>query len=380
MCQVVTKSSFGENHARTFLAMSGTDDLTTEDLFRELTQSGSESLFNEIAQALTSKLELHDLLRTIVERVSTLFRPTHWSLVLRDECSGFLHVEIAVGRGTDKLLGRRIEPDFGLIARAVETGEGQISSNPAIRSELVTTLDNSDDKIRNAIAVPLKSHGVPLGVLELVNPVERCLKGEYLNALKTVADYAAIAIENAKNFQKIRRLTIVDEHTGLYNARHLNYVVGTEMQRAERFGRPLSLLFLDLDDFKMINDNHGHLAGSAILAEFGEFLRGNIRQVDAAFRYGGDEFALMLVETSNEGAVIVAKRIQELLAERRFLESRGLAIKLSASVGISSFPEDGRNTNDLLHTADLAMYQAKQKGKNIVMSTRVSQEGAKEVR
>ncbi len=154
-----------------------------------------------------------------------------------------------------------------------------------------------------------------------------------------IADFAAIAIQNARDFQRVQELTLVDEHTGLGNVRSLRKQLDAEVTRARSLGHPLSLLFLDLDHFKTVNDTHGHLVGSALLREVGGLLREELRPVDAAFRYGGDEFAVMLVELDSRGAVQTAERLLERFRAHRFGRGAGLDLRVTASVGVAACPE-----------------------------------------
>src|SRR5207302_2414355 len=129
----------------------------------------------------------------------------------------------------------------------------------------------------------------------------------------------------------------------------LREVLEIEVMRAKRFEHPLSLIFLDLDHFKRINDGHGHVSGSEMLREVGEILLASVRKIDGAFRYGGDEFALLLLETSTEGAITVSRRIREKFHRKVFLQGRNLSVKMTASFGVAAFPDDASTAADLLH-------------------------------
>ena len=129
-----------------------------------------------------------------------------------------------------------------------------------------------------------------------------------------LCDYAAIAIENARSVEKIQELTITDDCTGLYNARHLYKTLETEVYRSARFGYEFTVLFIDLDHFKQVNDTHGHLIGSKLLAEIGYLIKAQLRLIDFAFRYGGDEFVVLLPQTGKDSALVVAKRLREACA------------------------------------------------------------------
>ena len=208
---------------------------------------------------------------------------------------------------------------------------------------------NEDDRIAPAskdeffaepcsiICMPVRTSANVLGILQLVNiDMQMDLPSEML--LQTLADYAAIAIENARAVTRIQELSITDDCTGLYNARHRFTVLTEEFNRSERFGYEFSLLFLDLDRFKRVNDEYGHLIGSELLGQVGIALRENLRLVDAAFRYGGDEFAILLPQTGKDAALLVARRLLRMFRSRQWLAGRGISIPLRASIGIALIP------------------------------------------
>lgn len=324
--------------------------------------------FNDIAKALTSTLDTRQVLELVMQKVSELLRPTNWSLILIDEATQELYFEIAVGPGADKLKGLRVKPGEGIAGTVFVSGAparvDDVRADPKFSQRFDQT---SEFQTRSILAVALRVRGRSVGVIELVNgPNAPLFTDEDLQAVQAIADFAAIAIDNARNFQRVQELTLTDEHTGLYNARHLRALLESEVARARRFDHPLSLLFLDLDRFKAVNDTHGHLTGSALLTEVGELLTGCIRQVDSAFRYGGDEFAVLLLETDAAAAQHVASRIRDQFRARRFLHPRGLDLALTASIGLACFPDHAGTAIELLEAADRAMYAVKAAGRNEV--------------
>jgi diguanylate cyclase (GGDEF)-like protein len=183
-------------------------------------------------------------------------------------------------------------------------------------------------------------------------------------ALQAVLEPPAIALDNALALQKAEALSVTDDLTRLYNSRYLNLVLRREAKRAMRSGRALSLLFIDLDGFKAVNDNHGHLNGGKALVEAGAIIRASARETDVAVRFGGDEFSVVLPDTAHEGAVSVAERIRDRIRVHRFLGSEGLVVKLTASIGVATLPDVAESAEELLRAADVAMYRVKDAGKN----------------
>jgi len=164
--------------------------------------------------------------------------------------------------------------------------------------------------------------------------------------------------------KRAEALSVTDDLTHLFNSRYLNIVLRRETKRASRNGRPLSLLFIDLDGFKGVNDTYGHLFGSRALVEAAGVIRGSARETDVVARFGGDEFALVLPDTGGEGAFAVGERIRDRIAEYKFLAGDGLDIHLTASIGVATLPDVAASAEELMQAADKAMYQVKDSGKN----------------
>jgi diguanylate cyclase (GGDEF)-like protein len=157
-------------------------------------------------------------------------------------------------------------------------------------------------------------------------------------------------------------LSITDDCTGLYNARHLYDVLGRELERCGRLGLPVSLAFLDLDQFKLVNDEHGHLVGSELLARTGQRLRELSRKQDCCYRYGGDEFVVLMPETGQQAALAQATELNRALMETRFRMRNRIELRVSASVGVATSPTDGATVHAIIGIADTRMYAVKSDG------------------
>lgn len=324
------------------------------------------SIFNEIGKALTSTLDLRKVLDIIMERISELFRPKNWSLLLLDESTNQLSFEIAVGEGSEKLLDVKLNVGEGIAGWVAQNAEPLLISDAYSDPRFAKSVDQQTKfRTQSIICVPLRSKGKVLGVIELINQLEgRSFQLEDLTLLKTLADYAAIAIENARYFQKVQELTITDDMTSLYNSRHLQQQLDLEIQRSRRYHLKFSLIFLDLDHFKTVNDNYGHLVGSKVLRETADIILECLRDVDVATRYGGDEFVLLLPETDITAAMIVTSRLREAMNAHVFAADAGMNIRLTASFGVATYPDDADTKVDIIRVADNAMYHVKETTRN----------------
>lgn len=321
-------------------------------------------IFHDVAKALTSTLDLDTILQTIMEKMAAYFEPATWSLVMIDETSGEPYYAASVGKGAEGLAALRLTDGSSLTEWVINCGQilaiADVNSDPMIDPASKGEWFGADCPV---VCAPVVTGGKVLGVIELVN-IDMQVYARSQMLLQTLADYAAIAIENAQAVRRIQELSITDDCTGLYNARHLFTVLSDEVHRSARFGYEFTLVFLDIDHFKRVNDDHGHIAGSKLLAQVGGCLRENLRLVDAAFRYGGDEFAILLPQTSREAGLRVARRISHVFHEREWLADEKFRVELRASIGLATYPEDATTPQAIVQRADEMMYAVKQAGRD----------------
>jgi len=219
-----------------------------------------------------------------------------------------------------------------------------------------------------AIAVPLVARRAVIGAAVGLAAERAATEPYYSDAarrlLGLVLEPGACALDNARRFVQAQALSVTDDLTRVYNARFLGQVLSREIKRAVRTGQPLSVLFIDIDGFKVVNDSFGHLSGSRTLVELATLFRACARETDVLARYGGDEFAMILPETPEAGGWAVAERIRDRVAKHHFLTSEGRDVRLTVSIGLATRTDERLSAVDLLHAADRAMYWVKAHGKN----------------
>lgn len=328
------------------------------------------SILYNISQAVNFIDDLKRLLQVIIQKALVTLDAEKGSLMLYDYAINALQVRIVSGL-QDKKLEEAINNGAVQCAK-IGIGEGIAGTVFLERKPIITNLGSADPRFivkeifsntKSLLCVPLIAKGEVIGVINITNKKHnRLFNQKDLDFITSLANQAAIAIDNAKLYE----LATKDGMTKLYIYRHFCTLLENELRRCERYNRNVSLMMLDIDNFKQINDTWGHLSGDMILKSLASTLQDTIRKIDIPARYGGEEFVVILPETDKEDACIIADRIRENISKIAVKVTDDESVSPTVSIGVAHFTTDGRDVKELINSADMAMYYAKKHGKNMV--------------
>lgn len=326
---------------------------------------------NEIVQAINSSLEPKDILRTIMEKIAFLIRAEGWSVLLLDHDRQELVFEAAAGEAGMKLIGLRLKIGQGVAGWVAAKGESLIVPDVNKDPRFYSGVDKKTKfTTRSILCVPMKRRDTIIGVVEVVNKIGgESFTDDDLELFESLVPHITIALENANMYRRLEESNKIDDLTKLYNNRYCNQFLDELFQRPTGNRTPISLIFLDIDYFKLVDDNFGHLVGSETLKLVGSRIKKVIRDRDVAVRYGGDEYIVILPDTDKRTAGLVAERIRTAIADEPFSTFDRKKFRITVTLGVASYPQDARNRDDLIGKADKAMYEGKMTGRNKVVLT-----------
>lgn len=322
-------------------------------LLDENSQLKKQILLFQKAQALASLLDLEQLIAQSVSTLSLELGPaTGFGYILNRESDLMVLAPPDMNQEQAKALACELAP---LLNPPNSTKEFQHWG-----ADSVQRFTHLFDGQNCLFLFTIWFQGLPKGALVLFNlPGEEILQPHPRENLCFIFEQAQLGFENAYRYHGIRELMYTDDLTGLYNHRYLHMAIDQEIRRATRYGLNFTLVFIDLDFFKNINDEHGHLAGSQALREIALLLRRSVRDVDSLFRYGGDEFTALLLETDEKTASVVAERIRRTIETHTFLAQEAINARITATVGHATYPINAKTKTELIDMADRAMYDGK---------------------
>jgi len=338
-------------------------------LKKELSHKTDElNYFLDITRTLASSLEFPVVLAKIMERTRSMVGAESWCLMLMNQENRELVFESAMGVTGKKTRRFRIKVGQGIAGWAVEDRAPKLVPDVSKEKRFDRKVDRTPGRTtRSVMAVPIIIENRLLGVMELINKSGGgAFDKEDLRLVNLIIDQTALAIERSDMYQRMADLVITDDLTKLFNLRYLDRTLEVELERALRYNLPISLIFMDVDYFKKVNDQFGHLVGSKLLVEVSRLLLRGLRKVDIVARYGGDEFVVVLPQTDAAAAKMIAERLRRNIEKHSFLASENLGIRLTASFGIACYPEHAKSKEELMRLADEAMYRVKYCTRNSV--------------
>jgi diguanylate cyclase (GGDEF)-like protein len=323
----------------------------------------------EFSKVLVSTYDMETLLTAVLERIKALIPARNWSLLLVDRQNQELSFAVVVGVDPERVKGIRLKIGEGIAGVVAQSGKPIFIPDVTKDQRFSARADDATGfDTRSIIAFPLLVRGEVIGVFEVVNVEdEKLFRERYLPLFTILADYVGIAVDNVYNLQKLQARTFIDEVTGFYNPRYLACELEILLPRILADKEDFSVVFLDLDDFKHVVDNHGHLLGSRILGEVARVIHAVLSPDDSLVRYGGDEFIVLMPHCSQEEALEVVRHMRRTLNSTSFLQQEGLNLHLTASYGIATLPQDAQDRESLLLIADRAMFRSKGRGKDGIM-------------
>jgi diguanylate cyclase (GGDEF)-like protein len=321
----------------------------------------------EVAKAVVSTLDLDTVLQAILTSAMGLAETPAGSIALYYDVKRELSLHAHQGLTADFVKKERWEvTPGGLTEQVLLAGEVLFIEDTA-KTPYFTNPVAINEGIRSLVCVPLVFQNRIMGILYLDDFVPRSFDREKLNLLSILASFAAMAIHNATLHKRTKLMAITDSLTGLHNHRYFKQFFKHEMARAKRYHKPFSIIMLDVDDFKSYNDSFGHSTGDRLLCLMGSLILQTVRNVDVAFRYGGEEFIVLLPETKLEKAILAAERLRHSIADGTAKKMVGTANRgVTVSIGVASFPENADQMDELFNIVDSLLYRAKRCGKNKV--------------
>lgn len=322
----------------------------------------------EIAQTANTSLNLEKMLYLLAGKIKSMISCVSCVISLREKESDQLAVRIALGANSQYFDGGRTTIGQGQTGLVAETGKGIITSydeHDVMLPHILEPWAKLDEwiELKSVMIVPMVSGDGVLGTINLYHSKANAFTEEDFRLLTVIAPQVGKAIQNALLFKQTTESAMTDVLTGLNNARHLFIRLDQELNRAKRLNKPVSLLGLDLDNFKAINDNFGHQQGDLVLREMAQLFLTQVRDYDLVCRYGGDEFVIVLPDADKAQALETARRIEMLVDSHKPYKNNNMQIRIGVSIGVASYPEDGQDVRSLIARSDVNMYMDKKRRK-----------------
>lgn len=320
-----------------------------------------------VVDAIGTLSDIETIFDLAIDVIKGLFACDRALINIINRETGLLEAIRHVGFSEEYVKGR-LEKPFERIDKCYVLTRGEEYLTDDIRKDIRCPYAKADTGTISSMCVLIRSGERFYGIIHMASRYKKAFTRDDVALANAIGEQVGMAVERAMLFKEINRLAVTDELTGIYNVRQLRRVLDEEIRRCIRYKRKLSFMMIDIDYFKNYNDHNGHLAGDEVLRRIARLLESNIRDIDVAFRYGGEEFSILIREESKEKARVLAERLRQFVEETEF-ENEVLqpGKRLTISIGISGFPDDAEDAESLIEKADIALYMAKERGRNQVV-------------
>lgn len=326
---------------------------------QEQKKAAQLTAINAIAQQATAVLDLKELLSKVCYLIQEAFHISHVSVLLKEEDNLVLRAHH--GELTPLIQeGGRLPMEKGCWGRALEQGKTIVENNIGNLPESVGLYKETASRM----CIPLVSFGQTLGALMLDSANGSAFHPNDMQPLESVADICSTAIQNAHYVERVKQLAYIDGLTGIFNRRYFELRIAEEIERARRFETGMAVIMVDIDQFKRLNDEFGHLLGDEVLRQVSSLFHQHVRKIDVVCRYGGEEFAILLSQTDAQQGAGVAEKLRRLVETWQF---PGVPRPVTISAGTAAYPDHGSSRDELVKAADAGLYAAKQAGRNRVL-------------
>jgi len=332
-----------------------------KEYFHELLKKHERelALLNELTRVITSSLNVQDVCGAFVGKLRKVMK-VDWAAIVVAENTELVFEALFAEGSSPWQKGDKIAIKGTGTELALKRRKAVYEADLACGCKFWTDETLLKNGIRSVVYAPLIAKEEPIGGFWIGSTEPAAYTPEHIQLLERLATHIAMPVENSRLYAKAEQRARIDELTGLFNRRHLDERLRQEIDERQRYGGLMSIMMLDLDFFKAYNDKHGHKAGDAVLREVGGVIRGAVRSMDLVFRYGGDEFVILLPQTDGQAAFVVAERVRIKIAQ----QMKDKQPRITASLGLATWPGDGVTVDALMNAADRALYYAKQTGGN----------------
>ncbi len=313
---------------------------------------------NTVARETTVVLDVKELLAKACAKIRPAFEVSHVSMLVKEDED--LVLQAHHGELTLRIPeGGKVPAEAGLWGRALRESRTVIENDVKTDPDCVSIYLESGSRM----CIPLVSFGQTLGVLVLDSARPGSFSVSDIQSLESVADICATAIQNAHYVERVKQLAYLDGLTGIFNRRYFELRIEEELERSRRFSSGMAVIMVDIDQFKRLNDEFGHLLGDEVLRQVSSIFSQQLRKIDVVCRYGGEEFAILLSQTSQQHALGVAEKLRRMVDSWQF---PGVPRPVTISAGVATCPDHGSTREELVKAADAGLYAAKQAGRNCV--------------